>query len=101
MIKVTINKRSGFIYRFKVLSHGDPIACAGVSALVISTVNFIQHELKAKAQLKYEHEGGMIEFAVIDSRNEAIALILRHMLFGLEQIQENYPKDVRITINDD
>jgi len=101
MIKVTINKRSGFIYRFKVISHGDPVVCAGVSALVISTVNFIKSELKAKSQLKYEHDGGMVEFAVIDSRNEATALLLNHMLFGLEQIQENYPKDIRIQINDD
>jgi len=101
MIKVSINRRNGFIYRFKVISHGDPIVCAGVSALVISTVNFIKSELKAKSQLKYEHEGGMIEFAVIDSRNDATALLLKHMLFGLEQIQQTHPNDIRIKINED
>jgi len=98
MIKITVYKRSGFVYRFKVINHGDPVVCAGVSALVITCVNFIQKELRAKASLKYEHDGGLIEFAVIDSRNEATALILKHMVFGLEQIAENYPKDIRIKI---
>jgi len=98
MINATIYKRDGYIYRFKVINHGDPIVCAGVSALVISSVNFIKSQLKVKSHLKYEYEGGMIEFAVVDSRHEATALILNHMVFGLEQINENYPRQIRIKI---
>lgn len=98
MIKVDILKRDGFIYRFKIISHGDPIVCAGVSALSITCINFLQSQLKVKNHLKFEHEGGFIEFAVIDPRHEPTALILNHMLFGLEQIKETHPKQIRIRI---
>ena len=96
MIKVSIYQRGEYVFRFKIYSHGDPVVCAGVSALAITCVNFIKSQLKVKCLLKYEHNGGMIEFAVIDPRHEPTALILNHFVYGIEQIRKEYPKQIRV-----
>ncbi|MCL2576331.1 MAG: ribosomal-processing cysteine protease Prp [Defluviitaleaceae bacterium] len=94
MIKVDVfYNDSGDIYRFKVINHGDPIVCAGVSALVITAVNFIQDRLKVSSKLDYK-DSDYIDFE-FETSKEAV-LIAEHMLFGIEQIRDSYKNQIKI-----
>jgi len=102
MIKVKLYyNKNNHIYGFKVLNHGDSFVCAGVSALVITCVNFIQSQLDI--DLEQEHDakdGGYISFTLPLLKQGGIddkaTLILNHMAFGLRQIEENYKDQVKI-----
>ncbi|MCL2235048.1 MAG: ribosomal-processing cysteine protease Prp [Defluviitaleaceae bacterium] len=91
MIKVKIYGNS----RFEVASHGDEIVCAGVSALTITAVNFIQDRLGAEVDVNHDPKGGLIAFKLIDDDPQA-HLILENLFYGLELIKETYPKDIKI-----
>ncbi|MCL2376189.1 MAG: ribosomal-processing cysteine protease Prp [Defluviitaleaceae bacterium] len=102
MIKVFLyyNKNRD-IYRFKVLSHGQEIVCAGVSALVITCANFIQSQFNLDVVEKHG-DTGYIDFEVGDikrgTRNHAANLIIDNMVFGLRLIEESYGDDIQINI---
>ena len=73
--------------------------CAGVSALVITCVNFIQERLAADVIQSYADED-FIDFEIPDikigiSRHDA-SLIIENMAYGIRQIQESYPNEIRI-----
>ena len=102
MIHVTLYKnKDGEIYRFVVLNHGEAIVCAGVSALVITCVNFIQSRFGVGVQ-SHDEGGGYIDFEISGLKDDVlikeIALIIDQMVFGLEQIRESYKKEVKIKI---
>jgi hypothetical protein len=106
MISVTLYKnKNGGIYRFEVLNHGKDVVCAGVSALVITCVNFIQSRFNADTATKYDPDGGYIDFEVPAIKqggtNEEIALAIDQMVFGLEQIRKVHKKEIKIkTVKD-
>ena len=98
MIDITLyQNKDGQIYRFKVLNHGQPIVCAGVSALVITCVNFIQtHFHGLDITQKHDEKGGFIDFEINDDLTKEVNLIINQMVFGLEQIRESYKKEIKI-----
>jgi hypothetical protein len=99
MIRVTLYKNEdGGIYRFKVLNHGSDIVCAGVSALVITCVNFIQARFGNRLEIiqEYADMGGHIDFEV-SNPNSDVALVIDQMVFGLEQIREVHSNGIKIT----
>ena len=73
--------------------------CAGVSALVITCVNFIQSRLQTDVIQSYADED-FIDFEIPALRaNENCsdaALIIESMAYGIRQIQENYPNEIYI-----
>jgi len=91
MIKVKIYGNNGF----EVASHGNEIVCAGVSALTITAVNFIQDRIGAKVDVSHDPKGGLINFKLLDHDPQA-QLILENLFYGLELIKETYPKDIKI-----
>jgi len=97
MIDITLYKnKDGGIYRFTVLNHGEAVVCAGVSALVITCVNFVQSRFGVGVQ-SHDANGGYIDFEV-ENLNADISLAIDQMVFGLEQIRESYKKEVKIKI---
>ena len=81
--------------RLEARYHGDPIVCAGVSALVISCVNFIKDKLQPNAKLDFNDKGGYVrlEYAAQCPKTK---LVIQLLAFGLEQIKEEYPKQIKI-----
>ncbi|MDR2167394.1 MAG: ribosomal-processing cysteine protease Prp [Clostridiales bacterium] len=97
MIKATFYEDgAGRVRRFRILNHGEALVCAGVSALAITCVNFIQSRFKPEARLKYEQEGGLIDFEPACGENREIGLVIDLLAFGLEQIREVYPNQIEI-----
>jgi len=92
--------KNGEIKRFKISNHGEPIVCAGVSALVISCVNFITSRLNVKVHQNYQ-DSEFIDFKILDtSDNSALMqanLIIEQMAFGICQIHDNYPNEICIS----
>ena len=105
MIKVNLyyNKNRD-IYRFQVLNHGDSIVCAGVSALVITCVNFIQSQFSLDVKQKHR-DTGYVDFEIGEIkrgvRNHFANLIIEHMVFGLRLIEKSYGDDIRIYVKQD
>ncbi|MCL2621090.1 MAG: ribosomal-processing cysteine protease Prp [Defluviitaleaceae bacterium] len=91
MIKVKVYGNTGF----EVVNHGDEIVCAGISALTITAVNFIQDKLGAEVDCHHNPEGGLIRFKLLDENPQA-KLILENLVYGLELIKETYPKEIKI-----
>ena len=101
MIKVGLyENKNGDLYGFRVRSHGDAIACAGVSALVITCANFIMSRLGVGKVIKLDPNSGCIDFIVPcikqGKTNKEAALAMEQMVFGLRQIQESYKNQIRI-----
>ena len=101
MIKIMLyyNKNRD-IYRFKVLNHGAPVVCAGVSALVITCANYIQSHFALDVVQKHR-DTGYIDFEIGEikkgGRNHAANLIIENMVFGLRLIEESYGGDIKIS----
>jgi len=94
MIRVAL--RAGLL---EVKFHGDPIVCAGVSALTITCVNFIKGKLQPNAQLDFDDEGGFIHLSYDDSCRD-VGLVIALLHDGLEQIKEIHPNEIMIKKGD-
>jgi uncharacterized protein YsxB (DUF464 family) len=73
---------------------GSDIICAGVSAIVLNTINSIKEFTKDKTELKMKEKEGFIYFFLPELQKgkgskEAIVL-LKAMKFGLESIRDTY-----------
>jgi len=100
MIRATLfyNKNND-VYRFKVRYHGAPVVCAGVSALVITCVNYIQTNFQLDCTLQIE-DMEFIDFEVSELKSgqtiKDASLIIDNMVFGLRLIEESYGDDIQI-----
>ena len=97
MIEITIYKNAdNLITGFMVLGHanyaekGSDIVCAAVSALVINTINSIEHFTSDDFNIKQDEKKGLIEFHVVGSASDSGNLLLSSLAFGLEGIEEEY-----------
>ena len=97
-VQLYYNKNND-IYRFRVTNHGEPIVCAGVSALVITCANFIQSQFNLDVVQKHR-DSGYIDFEIGQikkgGRNHGANMIIDHMVFGLKLIEESYANQIRI-----
>lgn len=75
---------------------GKDIVCAAVSALVINTVNAIGSFTSAAFDLDTEERSGLIAFSLKGEADHDTELLLRTMLLGLEDIQNNYGNEYLI-----
>lgn len=97
MIKVTIYKNAdNLITGFKMLGHADyaekgsDIVCAAVSALVINTINSIDHLTSDTFNIEQDEEKGFIEFHMVSPVSSYGNLLLSSLALGLEGISEEY-----------
>jgi len=105
MIQVTIFKNQNDDFTgFACLGHagyadaGEDIICAGVSALVINTINSIAAFTKEKITVDSEEETGMITLDFAKPAGDEAALLMKSLVLGLQGIQNDYG-DEYITLN--
>ena len=70
--------------------HGKDIVCAGVSTLVINTINSIESFTSCPYTVDVEEETGLIDFRFTDTVDQDAALLVDSMILGLQGIQTNY-----------
>ena len=106
MIKVVITKHNGSYRSFICSGHAEytsnrgigaflkpqgDVVCAGVSAIVINTVNCLQDLLHEDIGCDYDsEEGGLITCVFRSIPTHEASLLIDSMIHGLEWIREQY-----------
>ncbi len=68
---------------------GKDIVCAAVSALVINTINSIEHFTDDETSCISDEESGTITFRFSKIPSHDAALLLDSMILGLGEIEDN------------
>ncbi len=103
MTKITIfqNRNEEFL-GFSCLGHagyadaGEDIVCAGISALVINTINAIAEFTTEEHKVNQDEETGLISVSFFKPAGHDAGLLLKSMVLGLQGIQKNYGNDYLI-----
>ncbi len=73
---------------------GADIVCAGVSAIVINTVNCLEDLLHEDIELEYdEEEGGDLTCNILTDLSEKGSFLVDSMIYGLKWIQSQYGEE--------
>ena len=102
MIKVSVEKKKDGIVAFSCKGHagyaeeGQDIICSAVSALTINAVNSVEK----LAGLRYESKdcSGNLTFRLLDAPSPESNLLLQSMIIGLQSIEADCPKYLKVTI---
>ena len=104
MINIAIYKNAeNLITGFVVSGHsgyadaGSDIVCSAVSALVINTINSIEHFTSDQFRLEQDEDTGYIEFHVVSPVSNHASLLLNSLALGLQGVSESYRKYVKLT----
>ena len=96
MTKITIfRNHDGEYLGFDCLGHagyadeGEDIVCAGISALVINTINSIERFTDDETSSVSDEESGTIEFRFGKIPSHDASLLLDSMILGLEDIEDS------------
>ncbi len=97
MITITIyQNHAGQCTGFRCIGHaeyakpGEDIVCAGVSALVINTINAIEAFTEDKFDARTDQKTGLIEIRFCHPGTHDTQLLVNAMVLGLQDIQNNY-----------
>ena len=96
MIKINISRDNN---KIEILGHsmysdfGKDIVCAGVSSVVTTTINGILSFNKDYINYQSLKDKFIIK---INNHNEIVDTLIKNMINMLEQIEEDYPKNVKI-----
>ena len=72
---------------------GADVVCAGVSAIVINTINCLEDLLHEKIEVDLDEEnGGDITCSFLGDTGEKSELLIDCMIHGLEWIEQQYGK---------
>lgn len=99
MLRVKIVKQNNQVKKINLLGHagydvyGKDIVCSSISSIMITTVNAI--EKFGKGLITYCQ--GKDNFEIIINKNEKIVdNLIENMLDMLKQLEEDYPKNIKI-----
>ena len=100
MTKITIfRNHDGEYLGFDCLGHagyadeGEDIVCAGISVLVINTINSIEKLTDVIPKVSSDEETGMISCRIEKYKRKDIQLLLQSLSIGLLSIQETYGQE--------
>lgn len=100
MIAITIyQNKQGQYTRFSCVGHakyadaGEDIVCAGVSALVLNTVNAIDAFTDEAFEADTDQASGLIDIRFRQPVGHDAKLLIDTMALGLQDIQKNYGTD--------
>ena len=99
MIKINISNKDGQIHKINMIGHADydnygkDIVCAGASSIVTTTVNAIL--TFDKKFISYEEKKDNFEI-VINTHNEIVDNLITNMINMLEDLEKDYPKNIKI-----
>ena len=95
MIEVLFQKKAEGYIGFNCLGHagfadaGEDIVCAGVSALVINTVNSLDAFTEEKFKLVTNEEDGLISVSYDRIPGHDAQLLLKSLVMGLQELQKS------------
>ena len=95
MIRAVFYSKNENYFGFKISGHADygccgkDVVCAGVSALVINTINSID-EFTDDCTCCEEFESGLVKFKITGNVSSKSKLLLRSLRLGLCSIYEEY-----------
>ena len=99
MTQITIYRdREGAYTGFRCEGHsgyaaaGEDIVCAGISALVINTVNAVETLTQTTVETEADAEEGLITARFPSGCGPQAKLLVDAMVLGLQGIQKNYGK---------
>ena len=98
MIKVNIKNRNGNVYEIVVKGHagyddfGKDIVCAAVSTMMITAVNNI---ISLDDSIDYVENDGLLR-VTIKKETEMNQKILNNVIMMLEDLKNQYPKNIEI-----
>lgn len=102
MIKVHVVKKDDLISHIKVTGHafmgepGNDLICAGVSSIVIGTLNALNEICGLELDNAIINDGH-VEFNLNDKLNDKkVQLIITHMIIQLKTIEESYGDYIKI-----
>ena len=92
MITITVyrNTRLHCIGHAEYADPGEDIVCAGVSTLVLNTINAIDAFTDEVFTAHTERESGLIDIQFQNPAGHDAQLLLQTMVLGLQDIQKNY-----------
>ena len=97
MIQVSIYKNAENLVTGITLSghadyseYGSDVVCSAVSALVINTINSVEHFTSDRFRLEQDEKKGFIEFHVITEISGNTNLLLSSLALGLQGVAEEY-----------
>ncbi|OOB76927.1 MAG: hypothetical protein BEN19_03275 [Epulopiscium sp. Nuni2H_MBin003] len=107
MICVRLYFKNYNLYRFRVEGHanysrhGSDIVCAGVSTLVLTTINSIDAFLDETISINEQDEKkGIIDCTFLERENGVYnaqtTILLKSMVLGLESIEQKYGEYISI-----
>lgn len=103
MIKIQFFESESKIIAFEVSGHamydeyGKDIVCAFVSSACLMTANTITEIMGIKAEA--EADEGFMKLQILDSPNKAQD-ILKGLLLHLQQLANDYPKNIKVIISE-
>jgi hypothetical protein len=96
---VIFRNREGQYLGFRVYGHtgyaeeGEDIVCAGVSAIVINTVNCLEDLVHEPVSYSCEEESGDISLSFAGPPSEKASFLIDTMVYGLEWIRGTYGEE--------
>ena len=99
MITVNISNKNNEKHKINVLGHADyadygkDIVCAGASTIVTTTVNAIAKF--DKKYISYEQKKDNFEIVILE-HNEIVDNLISNMIDMLENLENDYPKNIKL-----
>ena len=95
MIEITVYRNQNNLYTgFDCIGHagyaGEDVVCAGVSALVINTINSIGNLTEEAFSIDTDEESGQIVFRLEKPSEHDSFLLIQSMTLGLQEIMNQY-----------
>ncbi len=103
-VRFYLNKQGKYL-GFQTQGHagyadaGEDIVCAGISALVLNTINSIEAFSEDRMVVEEDEKAGMIKFKVYHTSDET-QLLIKSLHLGLSKMQENYDRFIRVSIKE-
>ena len=76
---------------------GKDIVCAGISALTINFVNSVDRLTDGEPEVESDEKSGYLKVTVKGYEDEKVKLLFSSLRLGLNDIQENYSKYLKLT----
>ncbi len=79
---------------------GSDIVCSAVSALVINTVNSIDHFTKDDYEVEQAEDGGFLRVKFTGELSEQSGLLMDSLILGLENIAADYEDYITLLLEE-
>lgn len=76
---------------------GKDIVCAAISTLTINFVNSVDEFTNSQCETESEEKNGYLKVMIKDYNNEAVQLLFKSLSLGLNGIQEDFSKYLKLT----